>query len=68
MGMGNRRKTAEERQAKNLQEGKTPQAHTMERVREVASMIVKGIVLTVDIPEWHQTGKVPMLDVVVWLG
>ena len=39
----------------------------MERVREVASRIVKGIVFTVDIPEWHQTGMVPMLDLAVWL-
>ena len=39
----------------------------MERIREMAGGLVEEIVFTVDLPSRHQTQKVPMLDIAVWL-
>ena len=40
---------------------------SMERMRDMASSLVEGIVFTVDLPSRHKNGKVPMLDIAVWL-
>ena len=39
----------------------------MERMRDMASQLVQGIVFTVDLPSRHTSGRVPMLDISVWL-
>ena len=39
----------------------------MDLIKEVRDSLVPGLRLTVDLPELHKTGKVPMLDIQVWL-
>ena len=39
----------------------------MELVREIGNTLVPGLKLTLDLPEFHPTGKVPMLDIQVWI-
>ena len=40
---------------------------TMGKVQHLASILIEGIKFTVDLPERHNTNKVPMLDLSVWL-
>ena len=40
---------------------------TMDVIRDVANDIEDMIVMTVDVPSNHQTARVPMLDVEVWI-
>ena len=44
----------------------TKEERTMERLRELASKLIPGIIFTADLPEKHSSMKVPMLDVNVW--
>ena len=39
----------------------------MDLIKEVGDTLVPGLRLTVDLPELHKSGKVPMLDIQVWL-
>ena len=39
----------------------------MKKVQEVANMLVEGIKFTIDLPERHGDGRVPMLDLSVWM-
>ena len=45
----------------------SPEELTMRKVQELASILIEGIKFTVDLPEKHETRKVPMLDLCVWL-
>ena len=39
----------------------------MELVREVADSLMPGLKFTTDLPENYPNGKVPMLDLAVWI-
>ena len=39
----------------------------MKKVQELANMLVGGIKFTIDLPERYADGKVPMLDLSVWM-
>ena len=39
----------------------------MKRVQELANMLVDGIRFTIDLPSYHTSGKVTMLDLSVWM-
>ena len=52
---------------RDLAEGKSPQRLTMEKIRWVGNRLVPGIKLTMDLPELHDNGKCPMLDLQVWV-
>ena len=58
---------SQEQMEKDERESKSDSLRTMELVREVGNSLVPGLKLTLDIPEFHQTGKVPMLDIQVWV-
>ena len=49
------------------QGAKTDRERTFRVVQEIASSIVPGIAFTIDLPEFHPSGRVPMLDVEVWI-
>ena len=48
-------------------EGKTDAARTFELIREVGDKLIPGLKLTVDLPEFHNSGRCPMLDIQVWM-
>ena len=48
------------------QEGKSDTLRTMELLRQVGNTLVPGLKLTIDLPELHDDGKCPMLDIKVW--
>ena len=45
----------------------SPEEKTMRKVQELANLLVQGIRFTIDLPGRHTSGKVPMLDLAVWL-
>ena len=49
-----------------LDEGKSPELVTMEKIRWIGDQLVPGLKLTQDLPENHPSGKCPMLDFQVW--
>ena len=51
----------------DLQEGKTPEESTMQKILWVGDGLVPGIKLTMDCPQYHSYGKCPMLDLQVWV-
>ena len=53
----------EETLAKDLEEGKTDTPRTMELVKKLRDNLVPGLKLTYDLPELHQSGMCPMLDI-----
>ena len=54
-------------QATNYQEeGKTKEEPIFEKIRDLASNLVQGIVFKVDLPGRHPSGRVLMLDIEVW--
>ena len=57
---------SQEQVIRDREEGMSKEERTLERLREVASKLVPGIIFTADSPGKHSTGKVPMLDVCVW--
>ena len=58
---------SKEREREEIERGKSPQEETLEKIRELASRLVPGIHFTKDLPENNPEGRVPMLDVAVWL-
>ena len=48
------------------EDGMTKEERTFEKVWILASGLVQGIEFTNDLPDRHQTGRVPMLDIEVW--
>ena len=57
----------QERMYLDVREAISEEERSMERLREMASDLVEGIVFTVDLPSRHRSGKVPMLDIAVWM-
>ena len=57
---------SQEQVIRDREEGMTKEERTLERLREVASKLVPGIIFTAYSPGRHSSGKVPMLDVCVW--
>ena len=49
------------------EDGKSPEERTMQRVQEMANFLVEGIGFTVDLPGRHESRKVPMLDLALWI-
>ena len=47
--------------------GKTDAARTFDLIREIGDTLILGLKLTVDLPELHQSGRCPMLDIQVWM-
>ena len=45
------------------QEGKTDILRTMELIRQVGNILVPGLKLTIDLPEFHPDSRCPMLDI-----
>ena len=43
-------------------EGKSDAAWTFSLIREIGDTLIPGLKLTVDLPELHQSGRCPMLD------
>ena len=43
-------------------EGRTAEAATMEKIKWLGDRMVPGLKITTDLPEYHDTGKCPMLD------
>ena len=56
----------EEKDQKDRQKGRTQQESTLERIREVSSRLVTGMIFTKDLPKFHPSGRVPILDISVW--
>ena len=57
----------QERFEEDLEKDEPDEVRSMERMREMASSLVEGIIFTVDLPINHESKKVPMLDIAVWL-
>ena len=57
----------QERFEEDHEKDEPDEVRSMERMREMASSLVEGIVFTVDLPINHESKKVPMLDIAVWL-
>ena len=57
----------EERYEEDIRKNEPDEVRSMERMREMASSLVEGIVFTVNLPINHESRKVPMLDIAVWL-
>ena len=56
----------EGKKEEDIREGKTPQERTMDLILWIGNRQIPGIKLTKDLPQYHQTGKCPMLDLQVW--
>ena len=52
----------------DLDNGRTREHVTIEAVREAADSIMVCLTFTSDIPERHENGMVPMLDIQVWVS
>ena len=57
----------EERYEEDVRKNEPDEVRSMERMREMASSLVEGIVFTVDLPINHESKRVPMIDITVWL-
>ena len=58
----------EERLNQDQQQGLSDMERTLELIREVGDNLVPGLKLTKDLPEYHENGKCPVLDIQVWLS
>ena len=56
----------DKKKEEDTREGKTPQERTMDLILWIGNRQIPGIKLTKDLPQYHQTGKCPMLDLQVW--
>ena len=56
-----------ERLEADKREGKTDAARMFDMIREIGDTLIPGLKLTVDLPELHQSGRCPMLDIQVWM-
>ena len=45
----------------------SPEEKTLKKIQDLANMLVEGIKFTIDLPGRHTSGRVPMLDLAVWL-
>ena len=50
-----------------LESGVTNEMRTMNLIREAAGDMIPWLKFTHDLPEMHETKKVPMLDIQVWI-
>ena len=57
----------EERFNQDQEQGLSDTERTLELIREVGDNLVPGLKLTKDLPEYHENGKCPVLDIQVWL-
>ena len=48
-------------------EDKSDTVRMFNLIREVGNTLVPGLKLTADLPEFHDSGKCPMLDLQVWI-
>ena len=57
----------DERQEVKTRENKSDSVRMIGLVRDIGNKLVIRLKLTVDLPDFHPTGKCPMLDIQVWI-